>query len=397
MSVLTRSIHDAINPQASLGGSTSYVREPSTTAAFDLKVNPSLKGFPTRLDGPGVWNGSDFTASEQYVQQLDEADLEDIDQALRAYQESGKSLNLMRRELFVLCPRLSQKLRQISEVIHNGRFFCVLRGLNPNKYTETENIIIYGGIASHVGDDRADMIHLYDRAKGDQSEESRTRFPPNEITIPMDFHTDVDAGDVLSLFTLQLPKQGGAQYLASFWSIYNRLAEENPAVLATLASNWRYEMKRQNGVEVIDRPVMTCVGGKVQINFATAFLIGSSYIPRLPDGPSISPAQQTAIDELLRLSRENALALDSAKGDVLFANNMALVHARDNFIDDSSTGEVRHLLSVMLRDSEKAWPKDASVANMIDRKFSSLDLPEFFGTVNEYEEFREKFAMLRHD
>ncbi|KAI0187130.1 hypothetical protein EV127DRAFT_326490, partial [Xylaria flabelliformis] len=286
-------------------------------------------GFPTRLDGPGVWNSSDFTASEQYVQQLDEADLRDIDQALRAFQESGKSPNLMRRELFVLGPRLSQKLRQISEIIHNGRFFCVLRGLNPNKYTEMENIIIYGGIASHVGDDRADM------SKSGQ-----------------DFHTDVDAGDVLSLFTLQLPKQGGAQYLASFWSIYNKLAEENPAVLATLASNWRYEMKWQNGVEVVDRPVMTCVGGRVQINFATAFLIGSSYIPRLPDGPSISPAQQTAIDELLRLSRENALALDSAKGDILFANNMALVHARDNFIDDSSTGQVRHLLSVMLRDSE---------------------------------------------
>ncbi|KAI0199894.1 hypothetical protein F4808DRAFT_195015 [Astrocystis sublimbata] len=369
----------------------------ASSRSFNPIRFPSLEGFPLRLGGPGVWTGPDFTEPEQYIEQLSEADLQDIDKALRRFQESGLSPHVMCRELFALERDLVKKLRRLSKLVHNGRFFTVLRGLNPAKYTEMENIIIYGGVASHIGDDRADMIHLYDRARGDQSQEACTVFPPNEITIRMNFHTDVDAGDILSLFTLRLAKQGGKQYLASFWAIYNELAEDQPEVLETLASNWRYEMKRQNGTEVIERPVMTCVDGKVQINFATAFLVGSSYIPRLPDSPSISSAQQTAIDSILRLSRKHCLKLDSAEGDMLFANNLSLLHARDNFMDDETTDQVRHLLSVMLRDSEQAWPKDASVANMIDRKFSRLDLPEFFGTVHQYEEFRDKFAMLRHD
>jgi hypothetical protein len=60
-----------------------------------------------------------------------------------------------------------------------------------------------------------------------------------------DFHTDVDAGDILSLFTMMLSKTGGQQYLTSFWSVYNDLAQHNPEVLQVLASDWRYEMKKQ--------------------------------------------------------------------------------------------------------------------------------------------------------
>ncbi|KAJ8106768.1 hypothetical protein ONZ43_g6949 [Nemania bipapillata] len=393
MSVLIQSSRSDIQ-STSVGDSDTL--QQSKAEPVNIHNFAALDGFPTQLSGPGVWTGSVFTEPEQYIQQLDTVDLQDIDNALRHFQNTGLAHHDMRREHFPLSSNLSGKLQHISEIVHSDRFFVVLRGLNPDKYTEMENVIIYGGLASHVGDERADMIHLYDRAKGNQSPESRALFPPNEITIPMDFHTDVDAGDMLSLYTLGLPKQGGDQYLASFWTIYNELAEKEPEVLATLASDWRYEMKRQNGVEIINRPVMTCVDGKVQINFATAFLIGSAYIPRLPESPSISSAQQKAIDSLLRLSRQHCLKLDHAKGDMLFANNMSLVHARDNFIDDPAAGEVRHLLSVMLRDGQRAWPKDASVANMIDQKFAGLD-SQFFGTMDQYEVFRGKFAMLRHD
>lgn len=56
------------------------------------------------------------------------------------------------------------------------------------------------------------------------------------------FHTDVDAGDILTLYTANMPQEGGAQYLASSWEVYNHLATEYPVVLETLTMDWRFEL-----------------------------------------------------------------------------------------------------------------------------------------------------------
>lgn len=53
----------------------------------------------------------------------------------------------------------------------------------------------------------------------------------------------------------------------------------------------------------------------------------------------------------------------------------------------------------MVRDCELALPKAPLVATFVDKKFAKVDLsrPQFFGTAEDYEIFRDKFAMLRHD
>ncbi|CAG9950309.1 unnamed protein product [Clonostachys rosea f. rosea IK726] len=53
------------------------------------------------------------------------------------------------------------------------------------KVPEEENVIIYGGVASYVGRDRADMIWLFDRAGGSLTQENQAKFPPNELTSSM--------------------------------------------------------------------------------------------------------------------------------------------------------------------------------------------------------------------
>jgi hypothetical protein len=46
-------------------------------------------------------------------------------------------------------------LANISKELHEGRGFGVLRGLDPRKYKPAENVIIFAGIASYVGGERA--------------------------------------------------------------------------------------------------------------------------------------------------------------------------------------------------------------------------------------------------
>lgn len=56
---------------------------------------------------------------------------------------------------FPLSPKLAASLANISKELHEGRGFGVLRGLNPSKYTPAENVIVFAGVASYVGEERA--------------------------------------------------------------------------------------------------------------------------------------------------------------------------------------------------------------------------------------------------
>lgn len=51
--------------------------------------------------------------------------------------------------------------------------------------------------------------------------------------------------DIISLYIKDVAARGGEQYFASFWTIYNRLMQEDPDTLRVLARDWNWlpEMK----------------------------------------------------------------------------------------------------------------------------------------------------------
>lgn len=61
--------------------------------------------------------------------------------------------------------------------------------------------------------------------------------PPDQA-VSMDFHTDADSGNLLTLFTQSLPEEGGEQYLASLGEIFNDLADSDPSALNLLTRRW---------------------------------------------------------------------------------------------------------------------------------------------------------------
>ncbi|MCJ1445531.1 MAG: hypothetical protein MMC23_006036 [Stictis urceolatum] len=347
-------------------------------------------GFPSSLRGPNVWSAKDYEDPPHYVTQLSPYDVEQIELALRRHQSLSVNPREVGRANFPLAQDVAIKLKSLSKIVHKNRGFVVLRGIDPSRYTPEENLIMYCGICSYVARDRADMLHIYNRDNSTEAGNRGIHFPPNERTQFMNFHTDVDAGDILSLFTLGLPESGGRQHLVSFATVYNDLAANEPDVLVELAKNWRYEMPTSKGVEVIDRPVVSYVEGKMQINFATAFLAGSSYLPRTKGSPQISYTKSRAIEVLLQTCRKYSLPLDQKYGDMLFVHNMSVLHAREAFIDNKATGKVRHLLSLMLHDPDLAWPKAPEVSKYIERRFAGMSQPEFFGTVDDYENLRSR-------
>jgi hypothetical protein len=147
-------------------------------------------------------------------------------------------------------PTLSPLLRQQAKALYSGRCFFVLRGLNIDRYTISENIIIYTGVSSYVGPIRgrqdskitdgvkqSSMLnHIKDLS---QTSVAVKIGAPAYTTDKQVFHTDV--GDIVSLFALNTAAKGGESKLASSWRVYNHLSETRPDIIKTLAEDWAFD------------------------------------------------------------------------------------------------------------------------------------------------------------
>lgn len=143
-------------------------------------------------------------------------------------------------------PKLHEALRAISREIHLGHGFKVVRGVPVDNYTREENIIIYAGIASHIGPVRGRQDHSWRGKPADvvvahikdltQQVDAHKIGAPAYTTEKQVFHTD--AGDIIALFALGEAAEGGQSYLSSSWQVYNVLAETRPDLIRTLAEPW---------------------------------------------------------------------------------------------------------------------------------------------------------------
>ncbi|RSL74320.1 hypothetical protein CEP53_000412 [Fusarium sp. AF-6] len=256
-------------------------------------------GFPEQLRGPMAWDASDFDQNpEAYTLTLTERDLLGIETAVRHFKGLGLPRGSVDRSNFPLPDTLTTKLRHVNDTLNNGRGFQVVRGINPTSYSEEEHILIFAGICAHVATHRNWFIDHIRHERQDDVPGVNLR--PPELPVSMDFHTDVDSGPILALFVEKKPKSGGNQHLSSFWTIYNSLAKESPQVISELASSWHWEKPDKENLEgpnivMPSRPIIGKADGKMQINYAKAFLAGHPKYPMNETSPALSPQQEAAL------------------------------------------------------------------------------------------------------
>jgi hypothetical protein len=84
---------------------------------------------------------------------------------------------------------------------------------------------------------------------------------------------------------------------------------------------------------------------------------GFGSFVRNPALPPITTAQIEALNAVHFISQRNAIILPNVKGDILYVNNMSMLHGR-YAMKDRGGSEVlsgRHRLKFFLRDPQRAW------------------------------------------
>ncbi|GKT95330.1 tfdA family taurine catabolism dioxygenase [Colletotrichum tofieldiae] len=288
------------------------------------------EGFPQKLESKLVWDGNTLAEHYDWNYVLTEADKKEIDEALNYFKSLKKPLGEIGQETFPL-PNLHKTLRAISDEIHNGHGFKVVRGVPVDKYSREENVIIYAGVSSHVAPIRgrqdnqfqgepADVVlaHIKDLTK---VVDAHRIGAPAYTTEKQVFHTDV--GDVIALFALGEAAEG---------------------------ANGKSE--------------------RLIIQYARRSFTGYWGLPRSSDIPPITEAQAEALDALHFLAEKYAASLDFHKGDIQYANNLSIFHARGGFVD--SDEKQRHLIRLWLRDPENAWTTPEALKERWERVYSGV-------------------------
>jgi hypothetical protein len=348
------------------------------------KLSQSLPpGFPQKLESDLVWDNTDIAARYNWNYQLTGPDLDEIEKALQHFKFLNKPLGFVNQNSFPL-PNLHSKLREISNEIHNGFGFKVIRGLPVDTHTREEIFTIYAGLASHIAPIRGRQDSQYNGKPADvvlnHIKDLSSQYDPSKIGAPaytadkQVFHTD--SGDVIALLCLQEAAEGGESKLSSSWRVYNELAATRPDLIRTLAEEWPAEIFDNKSKPYINRallhyqPKTSELEERMIIQYARRTFTGFQGLPRSPDIPPISEAQAEALDALHFLAEKHAVSLDFKKGDVQFANNLSIFHARDGFTN--SVEKQRHLVRLWLRDPEYAWKTPSELKSRWDKVYDGV-------------------------
>ncbi|KAJ5726072.1 uncharacterized protein N7483_007429 [Penicillium malachiteum] len=305
--------------------------------------------FPAQLSSEMVWDASSirldergFVDDDRCILKLSRENLKEINDALRYFKTLDKPLKSLDPTTFPL-PSLHSTLQSVSDNLHRGTGFSLVRGIPVEEYSREDNVIIYIGLSSNIASVRGRQDHQYNGNPADVMIAHITDFSsslePGSATSPaytdgeVIFHTDT--GNIVSLFALEEPVEGGESLIASGWRVYNELAKLRPDLVEVLATEWPIPSSKKEG-HIIRRPLIyhqapsDSTSERILIHFPRRSFSGFGAWSH---SNKLSTKQAEVLDTLHFLAERFHVPMPLRKGDMQFVNNLSMLHARNIYKD----------------------------------------------------------------
>jgi len=338
-----------------------------------MSVRPSMQ-LPRPWQGRMVWDGRELQSNKDWVFELTENEIQELQEAISSSLASAKPLK-DQSYLDFKFDKLSKRLCELSKEINRGRGFTLIRGLSNTNWEDDELTRAYWLIGSFMGaavpqNARADLLgHVIDLRQDDP-----TTVRQYQTNAAQPFHSD--SCDVVGLLCLRQAKRGGESAIASSATIHNQLLENNPDALHTLYGEFlcdRYgEIPEGKNayypVHVFNNIAnsLICCGMDPDIRLA----------PRLAGVSDLTNKQLSALDAFQQTAKETALNMVLQRGDIQLVNNLTVVHARNSFEDHLELEQRRYLLRLWL-----SLPTGRELPKFLSERWGSIAVGSIRGGI----------------
>lgn len=281
------------------------------------------------IDHPSAWTARSIGGKQSLLLQLTDPQLDAIDELLERTrhlqpQEVGRSE--------FDHPVVNELLRNVQDVIMNGRGIVVLSGVTTQRYTEEQFQRIYWGFGTHLG------VGAVQSAAGD-----RLGYVQNRDDDPVkrgyrslrELHMHTDSYEVVGLMSVRAAKSGGLSGVVSSLAIHNEILRSRPDLLAPLYRGFRIasEEARFSSKPITDdpMPVFCSVGDKVSCMYEPSHMKNAAEL--VPGGMPGDLA--VALDYFDSVANRDDLALRFLlePGEMMLWHNYTNLHSRTAFED----------------------------------------------------------------
>ena len=305
---------------------------------------------PRPWSGDQVWDGNVISHSDDWIVQLSQIEIDEIQLAVERSMRSDKPIGSLDQNDFPF-KNLGQHLLSLKQEVLSGKGFTLLRGLPATQWSDEMLVRAYWGIGTWIGDPvsqnaKAHLLgHVIDQRA---SQSGSTRIYQTNRAQP--FHSD--SCDIVGLLCLRTARQGGESSIASSAAVHNELLHTAPDVLETLYGEFQcdrygeipagksshYTVRVFNNID----NKLICCGMDPDIRSAQ----------RLPEVAPLTPAQLNALDKFQAVARKLSLRMFLKRGDIQLVNNLIAVHAREQFEDYEQPEKRRYLVRLWLSSAQ---------------------------------------------
>lgn len=310
----------------------------------------NLSHLPNRLTGPAAWLGHDMARHEdRWLYRLSAQEIAELEQAARYYLSLGRDVGEISAADFPL-GSFAGHLQALQTKLLHGNGIEVLRGLPVAGYSQQFAATVFCGIGAHLGGARSQnaaghiLGHVRDLGASSKNPNTRVYQTAERQT----FHTD--SADVVGLLCLRDAKFGGRSLLVSAETIYNRMRELRPDLLALLfdpiATDRRGEVP-EGALPWLTIPPLSWHEGRLTVFYQRQYIDSAQ---RFEGAMRLTPAHIEALDMFDALASDPELhfGMQLQPGDMQFVYNHAQLHDRTAFVDWPEPDKKRHLLRLWL-------------------------------------------------
>ena len=317
--------------------------------------------------GARAWRSADFRSPSDWLTEIDGSVVAILaDAAAELPADPHRWVDVDAAAL--LRPDVADALRHAGDDLWDGKGFFWLRGLPADDPELLRRI--FWVIGNNLGEP------VMQNARGQVLSEVTDRFAGAERGVDtrgyesndeLRFHCD--GGDSIGLACVRPAPTGGENGLVSLAAIYNELLDHHPEHLAVLERGFPLYARKEEGGDASTHGKVNQrripVFGWVRSRISTWLNIKLAELAADMSGVPLTAAEQAALTCLEGIAERDDVKLTahSQPGDVVWVNNLAVMHRRAKYEDDPDPSRRRLLYRMWLnrRDPQLVIPEHAAL------------------------------------